>query len=258
MALSQRLEIRQGQALVMTPQLMQAIKLLQLSSLDLVAYVDAELERNPLLDHAAAEGDGETVAAEAERSDAEPAENGDARDGDWMGESPETSRAAIEERLDTNLENVFPDSDEPQARAPASDLPPVSEWASVGAGGRDNPDYNIEAFISSEPTLADHLAEQLALAALTPPQRLIGAFLIDLVDEAGYIGGDLDVVADKLGASAHDVDGVLKVIQAFDPPGICARNLAECLAIQLRERDRFDPAMQALIGHIELLAKRDF
>ena len=187
-----------------------------------------------------------------------PATARSARPTGWTAEL-EPSRAAIEERLDTSLENVFPDSDEPQARTAASDLPPVSEWASVGSGGRDNPDYNLEAFISSEPTLADHLAEQLALvAALAPAQRLIGAFLIDLVDEAGYITGDLSTVADKLGATPADVDGVLAVIQAFDPPGICARNLAECLAIQLRERDRFDPAMQALIGHIELLAKRDF
>jgi RNA polymerase sigma-54 factor len=256
MALSQRLEIRQGQALVMTPQLMQAIKLLQLSSLDLAAYVDAELERNPLLDHA--QEPDEPAAAEQERAEAEPAGNGEISPADWMEGQLETSRTAIEERLDTNLENVFPDSDEPQARTAASDLPPVSEWASVGSGGRDNPDYNLEAFISSEPTLSDHLSEQLSLAAMTPAQRLIGAFLIDLVDEAGYISGDLSTVSEKLSASSAAVDAVLTVIQAFDPPGICARNLAECLTIQLKERNRFDPAMQALIGHIELLAKRDF
>jgi RNA polymerase sigma-54 factor len=102
------------------------------------------------------------------------------------------------------------------------------------------------------------LSEQLSLAAMTPAQRLIGAFLIDLVDEAGYISGDLSTVSEKLSASSAAVDAVLTVIQAFDPPGICARNLAECLTIQLKERNRFDPAMQALIGHIELLAKRDF
>jgi RNA polymerase sigma-54 factor len=79
-----------------------------------------------------------------------------------------------------------------------------------------------------------------------------------MVDEAGYLPGDLAPVAEKLGAPAVEVDAVLAILQGFDPPGVCARNLTECLAIQLKERDRFDPAMQALVGHLELLAKRDF
>ncbi len=255
MALTQKLEIRQGQALIMTPQLMQAIKLLQLSSLDLAAYVEAELERNPLLDRAT---DNETeVADESDKSGT--ADNTEIQAGDWLAEDLETSRTAIEDRLDTELENVFPaDGDGPQPRAGDGELPPTSEWASVGNGGRNRGDYNLEAFVSSEPTLADHLAEQMALAISDPAQRLIGAYLIDLVDEAGYVVGDLAVIADKLGTSLTDVEAVLAVLQGFDPPGICARDLAECLAIQLKERDRFDPAMQALIEHIEILAKRDF
>src|ERR1044071_1596542 len=105
MALSQRLEFRQTQALVMTPQLMQAIKLLQLSSLDLATYVDAELERNPLLERAAG-AEGEPVEAPAEASE-QPADAFDARSDDWMNEGLEVSRAAIEQRMDTDLENVF-------------------------------------------------------------------------------------------------------------------------------------------------------
>jgi RNA polymerase sigma-54 factor len=257
MALTQRLELRQGQALVMTPQLMQAIKLLQLSSLDLVAYVEAELERNPLLDRAP-DGEGEPAGAAAEAT-AEAERSDDIRSGDWLGEDLETSRAAIEQRLDTDLENVFPaDSAESAARPAGNELASTPGWSSVGGGGRDGSEYNLEAFATSERTLADHLAEQLSLAGFEPAQRLIGAYLLDLVDEAGYVGGDLAPVAEKLGTSVADVEGVLLRLQNFDPPGICARNLAECLAIQLRERDRFDPAMQALLGHIELLAKRDF
>ena len=86
---------------------------------------------------------------------------------------------------------------------------------------------------------------------------MIGQYLIDMVDEAGYLTGDLASVAEKLGAPLAEVEAVLGVVQAFDPPGVCARNLTECLAIQLKERDRFDPAMAALVGRLDLLAKRD-
>src|SRR6185503_4431509 len=78
-----------------------------------------------------------------------------------------------------------------------------------------------------------------------------------MVDEAGYLTGDLSSVVEKLGAPIEEVEAVLSVVQGFDPLGVCARNLTECLAIQLRERDRFDPAMQALVGRLDLLAKRD-
>src|SRR6266851_1182606 len=151
MALTQRLEIRQSHALVMTPQLMQAIKLLQLSNLDLAAYVEGELERNPLLER-------------GEELDDVPPADADAATSRSNGEAP----------------------------------PGYSEWASTGAGGRDNNDYNLEAFVSVEATLADHLAEQLALAVVDPARRMIGQYLIDLVDEAGYLNGDLATVVDKL------------------------------------------------------------
>jgi RNA polymerase sigma-54 factor len=101
------------------------------------------------------------------------------------------------------------------------------------------------------------LAEQLALAISDPVRRMIGQHLVDLVDEAGYLTGDLAAVAERLGAPVDVVESVLSVLQSFDPPGVCARNLTECLAIQLKERDRFDPAMQALVVRLDLLAKRD-
>src|SRR5712691_6269744 len=165
MALTQKLEMRQSQALVMTPQLMQAIKLLQLSNLDLVAYVEGELECNPLLDRVA-EGEGEAGAA-APEPEARPEEA--SRPGDWSGEALEVSRGAIEERLGTGLDNVFPD-DAGAAPARGGGETPMaySQWAGVGAGGREDSDFNLEAFVSAEATLADHLAEQLALAIVDP------------------------------------------------------------------------------------------
>jgi RNA polymerase sigma-54 factor len=87
---------------------------------------------------------------------------------------------------------------------------------------------------------------------------MIGQYLIDLVHESGYLTGDLATVGEKLGAPLTEIEAVLAILQEFDPPGICARNLAECLTIQLKERDRFDPAMQTLVSRLDLLAKRDF
>ncbi|MCZ0736120.1 RNA polymerase factor sigma-54 [Phreatobacter sp. AB_2022a] len=256
MALSARLELRVGQSLVMTPQLMQAIKLLQLSNLDLVAYVEAELEKNPLLERAEPAPE---PAVDGEAPVAAPAAERDAEAGDWLGDELDSSRTAIEERLGTEMENVFPDDKGPEVRhADAASDPMTSSWSNVGSGGRDEDDYNLEAFVSADLSLADHLSNQLALAVETPQQRLIGQMLIDAVDEAGYLTVTTADVADRLGADPAEVERILGLIQAFEPSGVAARNLAECLAIQLRDQNRFDPAMQALVGHLDLLARRDF
>ena len=255
MALSQRLEFRQSQALVMTPQLMQAIKLLQLSSLDLAAYVEGELEKNPLLERAS-EDDTPLPGAEPEAPVLERDES-TAATPDWIGENLETSRASMEQGLGTELENVFPDDGGEKTAAVEMPPPAYSEWSGVGSGGSEDSSYNLEAFVSEDITLADHLGQQMALAISDPARRMIGQYLVDMVDDAGYLTGDLGAVADKLGAPLREVEAVLAILQTLDPPGVCARSLTECLALQLKERDRFDPAMQALVGHLELLAKRD-
>ena len=253
MALSQRLQIRQSQALVMTPQLMQAIKLLQLSNLDLVAYVEAELERNPLLDRTIEDGPAVVEANGAPSPDGPPA------DGEmWGANGAEPNGSALAERLDTPGEDGFPDDAEPVRPRAAEGPAGYSEWATVGGGGHDDREYDLEAFVPAETTLADWLREQLTLAITDPRRRMIGQYLIDLVDEAGYLGSDLASAADRLGTSVKEVETVLGLLQGFDPPGICARDLAECLTLQLKERNRLDPAMQALMTRLDLLAKRDF
>jgi RNA polymerase sigma-54 factor len=276
MALTQRLEFRQTQSLVMTPQLMQAIKLLQLSNLDLAAFVEEELERNPLLERAAeggepadaregadgAAGDIDSSADFSADHDGAPGDGGEPH-GD-AGPAPEDwlsrdlgSRSEMEQTFDTGLDNVFPEEPAESAARVAQEAAPTAytEW---GGGASNDDDYNLEAFVAAETTLGDHLAEQLAVAFGASPRRLIGQYLIDLVDEAGYLPVDLGHAAEKLGTSQAEIDTVVGVLQTFDPPGICARNLAECLAIQLREHNRYDPAMQALVEHLDLLAKRDF
>ena len=166
------------------------------------------------------------------------------------------SRTEIEQTLDTPLDNVFSEEPAEAAARVAQDAAPTAytEW---GGGASNDDDYNLEAFVAAEVTLGSHLAEQLAVAFSGPAQRMIGQYLIDLVDDAGYLPPDLGQAAERLGASQADVDAVLAVLQKFDPPGVCARNLSECLAIQLRELNRYDPAMQALVENLDLLAKRD-
>lgn len=275
MALTQRLEFRQSQSLVMTPQLMQAIKLLQLSNLDLAAFVEDELERNPLLDRdeGPAPVAGEAAPERAEFSEHEDFSGGDDSVGDrsnlsggssegsesapdeWMSRDL-GSRAEIEQTFDTGLDNVFPEEPAEAAARSAQDAAPTAytEW---GGGASNDEGYNLEAFVAAEITLGGHLAEQLAVAFTQPAQRIIGQYLVDLVDDAGYLPADMGQAAERLGASQEAVEAVVAVLQTFDPPGVCARSLSECLAIQLRERNRYDPAMQALVEHLDLLAKRD-
>ena len=235
----------------MTPQLMQAIKLLQLSNLDLVAYVEAELERNPLLDRGV---ENEPAAPDGAQQSGEPPANGET----WNGGQSESGGDREDERPQTLVDDGSSDDADP-IRPRTSDLPGgYSDWAGVGSGGRDDGNYNLESFVSAETTLADWLREQLTLAVIEPVRRMIGQYLIDLVDESGYLTGDLDAAAEKLGTTKAEIEAVLSILQKFDPPGVFARDLAECLAIQLKEQDRFDPAMQALVSRLDLLARREF
>lgn len=263
MSLLQRLEVRQGQALVMTPQLLQAIKLLQLSHLDLAAYVEAELERNPLLERAEGEAPGTQDAPEAPASSDEG--HGDegfeaAEPDSWLAPDLNPSRGEIEGDMDTRLDNVFQDE------APASlresepgdmlSLTPAPYGSTGGSFDAEAPDF--EATLTSEVSLREHLAAQLDLATRDPIERLIGGFLIDAVDEAGYLRETVEAVAERLAAEPATVARVLALVQSFDPAGVAARDLAECLSIQLRENNRFDPAMEALVSRLDLVAKRDF
>ena len=103
----------------------------------------------------------------------------------------------------------------------------------------------------AERTLRDHLTEQLMLAFADPARRLIGQHLIDMTDEAGYLRGDLEALAELLGAPLELVEETLAVMQGFEPCGVFARDLRECLMLQLKEQDRCDPAMAALIENLQ-------
>ncbi|MCG8509312.1 MAG: RNA polymerase factor sigma-54 [Rhodospirillales bacterium] len=279
MALTPRLELRQSQALVMTPQLQQAIKLLQLSNMELVAYVEEELAQNPLLerDDGAAQGgdelgvDGTTVedpaegaadetldGAVQEASEAALSDFGDAADGDALetmdlGDAEGVSETATRE-LDVDYDNVW--NNDSIADASLSDTA-FATWAGGQGGSFDPMESDLEQILSGQETLTDRLVKQLNEELADPADRVIGLHLINRLDDAGYISDDLADIADLLGCEETRVEKTLSRMQDFDPPGIFARSLAECLALQLRERNRLDPAMEALLENLDLLAKRD-
>jgi RNA polymerase sigma-54 factor len=244
MALSQRLELRQGQSLVMTPQLQQAIKLLQLSNLELAAFVDQELERNPLLER----DDTQDAPLEAQDAEDAPAASGEALEATLARE--DFSKAA---ELDAEREDVFPDDAQMAGMAA-----PLSDWSSLRGSTVAMDDANgFERTLAAPASLHDHLLAQLAIAGLDGAERLIALALIDGIDEAGYLRVEVDEVAGRLGAERVVVEKILRVIQGFEPTGIAARNLSECLALQLKEKGRLDPAMNTLLSHLDLVARRD-
>lgn len=259
MALTPRLDLRQSQSLVMTPQLQQAIKMLQLSNVELIAYVEQELEQNPLLER---EEDG----------DAEDQESGDALD---MAEDlsvleeeglesidfsdPGKDAEAINKDMDVDVDNEW-NTDETSASEIAQANLSEPAFADNGPGGNSDfsaPLPNLEETLTESVNLRTRLNRQMALSLGDPVERMIGTQLIDMLDDSGYISGQLQAVADGLECAPKLVEEVLTKLQDIDQPGLFARDLSECLALQLRALDRLDPAMQAMLDNLDLLARRD-
>ena len=228
---------------MITPQLQQAIKLLQLSNIELEAFVEAELERNPLLARDESDGPAEPEAAAREDAPAEAATDAEAR-----------------ADLDTSYDEVSPgERATGDAPEPAGDAGGAIDWSRAGPGGSfDNMPEDMEGLLHREQTLAEHLHDQLAVAGLKPAEAAIASVLLDGIDEGGYLRLELDEVAERLGCPLERVERVLATIHGFEPTGVGARDLRECLMLQLKERNRFDPAMDALLDNLQLLARRDF
>jgi len=238
MALTTRLDVRQTQAPVMTPQLQQAIKLLQLSNLELAAFVESELEENPLLER-------EDAVIEDESAPAETLINtGD--DGDAVTLTSREGLGSDETPLDTDYTNVLQDD----------------PFRSAGGGApapRGDSDMlpGIDQTMASEVTLREYLTDQLDLSIADPTDRLIGRALIDSLDDRGFLTVSVEEMAEQLGCEISLVERVLDILRAFEPTGVFARDLIECFALQLAERDRLDPAMQAMLNNLDFLTKHD-
>lgn len=242
MALGPRLDLRQTQSLVMTPQLQQAIKLLAASNLEIETFIAEALEANPLLDTG-----GSADVAEPERIEL-PAPVGEEATADQLmlagggeGDAP-LDLAAVDRDWDTG------DGEAPSLRD--------AEWGAASASGGDfddQPDW--EQLRAAEVTLTEHLEGQIGAIARDPETAFIARHIIGLLDDAGYLATPLEEIAEDLGVDFNAAETGLALVQSLDPSGVGARNLAECIAIQAREADRYDPCMAALIANLDLVAR---
>ncbi|MFW6093406.1 MAG: RNA polymerase factor sigma-54 [Pseudomonadota bacterium] len=261
--MKQTLSLKLGQQLTMTPQLQQAIRLLQLSSLDLQQEIQTALESNPMLeiDEEVEEYTEEEIAAsEREQS------------GKENDEVPETAADAGDDAGDDASERDLAEWDDPIP----DDLPVDTQWDDIYQGGSTvsgpaaEDDWDLDSRNSTAESLQDHLRWQLNLTPMSDLDRTIALCIIDAIDSDGMLMADVEEIAESLGpfdddsppVEADEVVAVLKCIQQFDPTGVGARSLAECLLLQLQQfpedTPRIGQARELVRNHLELLANRDF
>ncbi len=244
MAIAPKLQQRQTQSLVMTPQLQQAIKLLQLSNIELAAFVEEQLESNPLLERGTGDENRREEAAAA--------------------------RVALEEFKEVNMDapNAAAESldapdhvihEQSSSADIAADVGGAVDWSKAGSGGSftSSSDFNPMDNVEAEITLRAHLTEQLGIDIKDDKERLIGTYLIDHVDENGYLRMTIEEAAERLNVSTARVQSVLTQLQTFEPTGVFSRDLKECLSLQLRDKNELDKPMQVLLDNLQLLAKHD-
>ena len=251
MAIGPRLDLRQSQSLVMTPQLQQAIKLLALSNLEIEAFIGDALDANPLLDI------GEVVAAPVETVEGELRRTTlEASPVDQLiGEGCGGEDKPLD--IDPGALDIDRDTGDAGDRGEAPALPdaPFDGEARVSSGGEAP---GIEEQGAGGETLAEHLHAQIGAVAKEARAEFIARFLIDQLDEAGYLPIALSEVCEALEVPLAQVEAALGLVQALDPTGVGARTLAECIALQAREADRYDPAMARMIDNLEMVARGEF
>jgi len=244
--LGPRLDLRQSQSLVMTPQLQQAIKLLALSNLEIETFIGDALAANPLLDVGGEPS--EPVPAEPAVAEARTTSLETSSVDRLIGEG----RAADDRPLDIDPVVAQPDRD----TGDGANLDP--SWSSEMrlGGGEDGPGIDERGAMAA--TLGEHLEAQIGLVAPDARLQAIARYVIGLLDDAGYLPVPLREVCEDLGIALADGEAALALVQSLDPTGVGARSLSECIALQAREMDRYDPAMARLIDNLDLVARGEF
>ncbi len=227
MGLGPQIQLRQSQQLVMTPQLTQAIKLLTLTNLELESVISEEMAKNPLL------------------------EMGGSEEGE-----PGTDNESSESAAPSLTDEVIPgggEDDRPLDYDFTEQALETDSYADVPVSGGAGEGFDFDRLEASESSLAEHLLAQLHGAS--GPSAVLAEIIVQQLDQNGYLSTALDEIADDTGASLAEVEAALKLVQEMDPPGVGARGLSECLALQAKAADRYDPAMARLIDNLDLLAK---
>lgn len=243
MTLGPRLDLRQSQSLVMTPQLQQAIRLLALSNLEIEGFIAEELEKNPLLESAGGEP-GDEPPPEAETRSEESDEPATVDELVMKGEGA----------ADAPLDMDFDDENLHQDSAADRGLDGALGMDGLGGGGTEGEGPDFDSFASQGVSLHEHLLAQ-AGERLSGADLLVATAIIEQIEETGYFGGSCLDIAGRLGVPLAEVERVLALVQSLDPAGVAARSLSECLALQAKEADRYDPAMARLISNLDYLAK---
>lgn len=257
MGIGPRLDLRVGQSLVMTPQLRQAIKLLQFSNLEVAEFVEGELEKNPMLER------DEGVAEPLSREEA-------------FGLVPVIRDCADAARSEVPLGTADAPLDlDPRIHAEEhgpgdGPLGPPSgggeggfegtDWSQTGRGGRsdwDDDERGIDGVAERPRSLREHLEEQIRLTFEGTRERFVALQFLAALDGAGRVAFDFALLAERLGMRQAEIEAIHVRLMRLDPTGLFARDLRECLAAQLAEKNRLDPAMAALLDNLALLARRD-
>ncbi len=240
MAMMPKLQAKQGQQLAMTPQLRQAIKLLQYSNIELAEFVEEQLQSNPLLERGTGDENrrGESV-------DATPSE---------MPAASVTDVSSGAKEADLDAPAHAKDSE-----ASVADVGGSVDWSRSNSNGSFNGsgDYDAAANTAAEISLTDHIQGQRALLGLAARDGLIADYIIGQLDDAGYLRMDLEEIVENLGVSMGRVSSVLTQLQTCEPTGLFARNLQECLSLQLREAGHYDKPTEVMLENLPLLAKHD-
>jgi RNA polymerase sigma-54 factor len=233
MGLGPSLSIRQSQQLVLTPQLRQAIQLLQLSNLELDAYLAEEVSKNPLLE------------TRSEEPDEQPA-------GDFVSDDGDGDEAPDDPGADDLIMGQA-DDDRPLDVDLQSEALQTDSYSDVVTSGGGEEAFDFDRLEYAAASLSQHLVDQLH--GVSGDVGDLARIIAETLDETGYLTVALEQVADLTGAPLGLVEQALGIVQGLDPPGVGARSLAECLALQAKAADRYDPAMARLIDNLDLLSK---
>ncbi|MDJ0613240.1 MAG: RNA polymerase factor sigma-54 [Rhizobiaceae bacterium] len=257
MAIAPSLQQKQSQSLVMTPKLAQSIKLLQLSHVDLMSFVQEEVEKNPLLEISRDDGKDRRGDGIQNSGTAEANESGNPDAHDAVKDHLGLDAGEKVSEIDANLENVYDGGTAGAERQP-SNTASTSSGSTSSTHTSGDEEFDAIAHLRENLSLAQHLELQIGVTFKNPTRQKIATYIAHALDDDGYFREDLAETAQRLNVSVDEVLGVLSKFQTMDPVGIGARNLEECLAIQLKELDRFDPAMEIFVANLDLLAKREF